>query len=517
MAPIETNEEQTDSEKSRITDQNERDITNFLRLVENAFDLAVVYSILKKFRLLGLITHKEHRVYTQFVIRLTASKDRRVQETLTFREVEDMAKQDQLINEDFCHNRLENQTINENTDNIRQINERLDEITRRVVNIEKCCKQIQEHYNRNVKVKLFASLACAIVNLFTMGIAGSAVSTIVESTLYQIIKFDDQSAAVQGIFDNIAGDFLTKNPEEILQQSVTNAIKKEDQILIEKVSITLDNYFGNKDSIREEEGKEGEKRNGLLNILGLALQVSMTCGILTKMYTEFEKKWDKDEDLIDFILKHMDIHLHIGSIQVECCSKLAKMSCGNDTIKENIVFKRGMGQIIKGMCQHGSNVDVQKSSCAILMNLAKLEFFEQFLREEDPDLIETVLRAMLRHLDNKHIMEYGCGVMLCLLSKYTFTHVKHEIFRTNYGLDIIFTAMEEHDDDSTNHLLLFNACGALCHFLCDPNVRPCDVEMVKEYNQAGNQIKRILYIAQSIQYKEWFVDLCVKALSLISS
>ena len=138
---------------------------------------------------------------------------------------------------------------------------------------------------------------------------------------------------------------------------------------------------------------------------------------------------------------------------------LANLAKQNDTTREAVAAKGGIGAVISAMDGHASSVGVQQQGCLALSNLARSDKLEV-----GEGGIEAVVRAVEAHAAIKEVQKEGCRV-LWLLTKNAENRVA---FVAKGAIEVVMRAME-----ANKHSLVVQeaGCGALANLAIDDDTR----------------------------------------------
>jgi len=487
-------------------------------MIRNIQDLKLVYTVLAQSRRFEFLSQEEQAHYTQAAIRhfLQNCQDAIIlKKELDF--VLDKAREDDLI-DDFKRNLYGSELIQSMNLRQTQIENRVQELSIKVDNVENCLNAIRQHYNRNLKVKSYLGFTSAILDLFTFGIAGSAVSAALEATLCQIVDFGDM-AHVEGVVGSVTENVMDKSFADMMGDGI-EFVEDHYDTLDDDVVESLDQLFG-------EEGDEDYHAevqiSKCLYMMGVTLQIAMIDGVLAKLEkSQLEKNNLTEDEFIEVVVNKMKKHLRVAAIQNRGCMMLASLASNNHDIenKEKITFQQGTKAIVNAMNEHINNQDVQKYGCMALMNLSifDIEQVHRLLTKENLGAVEVILRILSQYIDMVDILQYALGALMNLVVTHDEGNNREENKKKIADLEgtqELFNVIRKYPDVKK---IQYYGCGTLCNLILYHGNQTNPPTYVKDNRlkvKHGGGISFIISAVEKFPDNGDFVVMCNEALAHI--
>ena len=169
------------------------DIDAFIYSTRNILDLKIVYTILSHNYRCGYITMDDFQKYAHKALEHIVQLLSDTTDSVIFKYVIKKAQSDGLITE-FERKKLKEEASKAvilNSDCIKSIKRSINNIQGRLDNLEQSIQKILHNHKRSSKVKMAFAFPKAILNIFTLGVAGSAMDAIMDVALSQIVDFGD--------------------------------------------------------------------------------------------------------------------------------------------------------------------------------------------------------------------------------------------------------------------------------------------------------------------------------------
>ena len=169
------------------------DIEAFIYSTRNVLDLKIVYTILSHNYRCEYITMDDFRQYAHKALEHIAQLLSDTTDSVIFKYVIKKAQSDGLITE-FERKKLKEEATKAvvlNSDCIKSIKRSINNMQTRLDNLEQSMQKLQTNHVRSSKVKIAFAFPKAILNIFTLGVAGSTMEAIMDVALSQIVDFSD--------------------------------------------------------------------------------------------------------------------------------------------------------------------------------------------------------------------------------------------------------------------------------------------------------------------------------------